>query len=53
MKRAKGGSLGLIFVMLGAGLILAMIFPSKFLVKSPKRLGGLLRLIFGIKKTEV
>ena len=32
MKRAKGGSLGLIFVMLGAGLILAMIFPSKFLV---------------------
>lgn len=32
MKKAKGGNIGLIFVMLGAGLILAMIFPSKFLV---------------------
>lgn len=32
MKKAKGGSIGLIFVMLGAGLTLAMIFPSKFLV---------------------
>lgn len=32
MKRAKGTNLGLTFAMLGAGLILAFVFPSKFLV---------------------
>ncbi len=34
MKRAgaKGSNLGLIFVMLGAGLVLAFVFPTKFLV---------------------
>ncbi len=32
MKRRKNNSLGLIFAMLGVGLVLAFIFPSKFLV---------------------
>lgn len=32
MKRRKNNNLGLIFAMLGVGLILAFIFPSKFLV---------------------
>lgn len=31
-RRAKSGNLGLVFVMLGAGLILALVFPSGFLV---------------------
>lgn len=32
MKRSKGGNPGLMFAMLGAGLILALVFPEKFLV---------------------
>lgn len=32
MKRSKGGNPGLLFAMLGAGLILALVFPEKFLV---------------------
>lgn len=32
MKRRKNNSLGLIFSMLGVGLVLAFVFPSKFLV---------------------
>lgn len=33
MKKRRGNnSLGLIFAMLGLGLVLAIIFPSKFLV---------------------
>ncbi len=31
-RRARSGNLGLVFVMLGAGLILALVFPSGFLV---------------------
>lgn len=32
MRKANGGRLGLVFCMLGAGLMLAFVFPSKFLV---------------------
>ena len=32
MKKRRGNNLGLIFAMLGLGLVLALIFPSKFLV---------------------
>lgn len=32
MKRSKGIPIGLIFAMLGSGLILALVFPSEFLV---------------------
>ena len=31
-RRSRGGNLGLMFAMLGAGLILALVFPSGFLV---------------------
>lgn len=32
MRKCRGKNLGIIFVMLGIGLILAFVFPSKFLV---------------------
>ena len=32
MKKRRGNNLGLIFAMLGLGLVLAFIVPSKFLV---------------------
>ncbi len=32
MKRSKGGNPGIMFAMLGAGLILSLVFPDKFLV---------------------